>query len=88
LGSLRRSAASWGFKLRDWEPARNPVGLITATILSFPGSILALFVLDKLPDEVNIVNSAVSWSGVHWTMVMWPPPENPQARARLMAHEL
>jgi hypothetical protein len=42
----------------------------------------------KLTDEVNIANTATSWAGVHWTMVAWPLPESPTARARLMMHEL
>ncbi|HEY6945020.1 MAG TPA: hypothetical protein VI431_07750 [Candidatus Acidoferrum sp.] len=42
----------------------------------------------KLPDEVNIANTATSWAGVHWTMVEWPLPESPTVRARLMMHEL
>jgi len=42
----------------------------------------------KLPEEVNIANTATSWAGVHWTMVMWPLPESPTRRARLLMHEL
>jgi hypothetical protein len=42
----------------------------------------------KLRDEDNIANTALSWAGVHWTMVAWPLPENPTTRARLMMHEL
>src|SRR5579871_2587537 len=42
----------------------------------------------KLPDEIDIANTAIEWAGVHWTMVAWPLPETPIVRARLMAHEL
>jgi len=42
----------------------------------------------KLPEEVGIANTAVTWSGVQWTMVVWPVPEERQARVRLMTHEL
>ncbi len=42
----------------------------------------------NLPAEVNIANTAMSWAGVRWTMVTWPLPESPTARARLMMHEL
>jgi hypothetical protein len=42
----------------------------------------------KLPDEVNIANTATRWAGVKWTMIMWPLPEQRRARLRLMAHEL
>lgn len=40
-----------------------------------------------LPKEVGIANTAISWSGVRWTMVMWPLPENGESRGRLMMHE-
>lgn len=42
----------------------------------------------KLPDDIGIANTAVTWSGVQWTMVVWPMPEERQARVRLMTHEL
>ncbi|HYA98042.1 MAG TPA: hypothetical protein VEH49_08105, partial [Methylomirabilota bacterium] len=41
-----------------------------------------------LPPEVNVANTATVWAGVKWTMVMWPLPSSPTARARLMMHEL
>lgn len=42
----------------------------------------------KLPPEIGIANTAMTWAGVHWTMIMWPLPDNPTARSRLMMHEL
>lgn len=42
----------------------------------------------KLPPEINMANTAMNWAGVHWTMIMWPLPDSPTARARLMMHEL
>jgi hypothetical protein len=42
----------------------------------------------KLPDAENIGNTALRWAGVQWTMVMWPLPQNKNARLELMAHEL
>ncbi len=42
----------------------------------------------RLPDEENISNTATTWAGVKWTMVVWPLPEDALARARLMMHEL
>jgi len=41
----------------------------------------------KLPPNVMVANTSVDWAGVHWTMVMWPLPEDPDRRARLMMHE-
>ena len=41
----------------------------------------------KLPLKLNIANSDMNWAGVHWTMIEWPLPEEPEARARLMMHE-
>jgi len=29
----------------------------------------------------------VTWAGVEWTMVMWPPPQYKSPRMRLMLHE-
>jgi hypothetical protein len=42
----------------------------------------------RLPDEENMSNTATTWAGVKWTMVLWPLPEDALARARLMMHEL
>ena len=42
----------------------------------------------RLPEKELIANTSTRWAGVHWTMVMWPLPENKEARAKLMAHEL
>ena len=44
--------------------------------------------IGKLPDTINIANTAVEWAGVKWTMVVWPLPENKYDRASLMLHEL
>ncbi len=43
--------------------------------------------LGSWPKEENISNTAVTWAGVKWTMVMWPLPEEKQERGRLMMHE-
>lgn len=40
-----------------------------------------------LPEAVLIANTAVEWSGVHWTMVGWPLPEDRHSREKLMMHE-
>lgn len=42
----------------------------------------------ELPPEVNPANTAMSWAGTRWTMIIWPLPASPTARARLMMHEL
>ena len=42
----------------------------------------------RLPDKETVANTAYRWSGVYWTMVMWPLPATKTARLRLMAHEL
>jgi hypothetical protein len=41
----------------------------------------------KLPVEKNIANTAMDWSGVKWTMIIWPLPEDRYDRARIMVHE-
>jgi len=40
-----------------------------------------------LPPEVGIANTATTWAGVHWTMLMWPLPSGKYSRARLLMHE-
>jgi hypothetical protein len=42
----------------------------------------------SLPKNFPVANTAVQWSGTYWTMILWPLPTDPQARQRLMAHEL
>ena len=42
----------------------------------------------RLPDEINIANTATDWAGVKWTMMMLPLPEDAGRRAALLAHEM
>lgn len=42
----------------------------------------------RLPEKELIANTSTRWAGAHWTMLIWPLPENKEARAKLMAHEL
>ena len=43
----------------------------------------------RLANEVNPANTAVTWAGVKWTMVVWPwIPKDPAARSRLLLHEM
>jgi hypothetical protein len=41
-----------------------------------------------LPLDKNVANTAMEWSGVHWTQMLWPLPEEVSARDTLIAHEL
>ena len=42
-----------------------------------------------LPENENIANTATTWAGVKWTMIIWTSlGDTPAARARLMMHEL
>ena len=41
-----------------------------------------------LPADQNIANTAVEWSGVKWTQMLWPIPDDERLRATLMVHEL
>ncbi len=41
-----------------------------------------------LPAQETIANTAMSWAGVEWTMLVWPLPKDRHERLRLMAHEL
>lgn len=41
-----------------------------------------------LPNNVNIANTAINWSGKSWAMIMLPLPENKLERLDLLSHEL
>ncbi len=41
----------------------------------------------RIPNDVMIANTATEWSGVKWTMLMWPLPSDEDARKVLLAHE-
>lgn len=41
-----------------------------------------------LPTDQNIANTAVEWSGVRWTQMSWPLPDDVRQRETLIAHEL
>ncbi|MDE1156587.1 MAG: hypothetical protein PW735_12775 [Acidobacteriaceae bacterium] len=41
-----------------------------------------------LPADLPLANTAVEWKGKRWTMVLWPLPQDPLARNRLLAHEM
>ncbi len=44
--------------------------------------------IGEIPPEVMIANTATTWAGVHWTMVLWPSlSDDPQRRAEFIAHE-
>lgn len=56
----------------------------TAGILKQDGKIYS----GILPNEINIANTAISWNGRRWAMIMLPLPVNKQDRIDLLAHEL
>ncbi len=41
-----------------------------------------------LPKDQNVANTAADWSGVHWTQILWPLPDDQRQRDTLIAHEL
>lgn len=42
----------------------------------------------KLPNKINISNTAFDWNGKRWTMLMLPLPKNYKERLNLLTHEL
>lgn len=41
-----------------------------------------------IPPEVIVANTAMTWAGVHWSVLLWQLlPEDPQGRAEFIAHE-
>ena len=41
-----------------------------------------------LEEGAVIANTSVEWGGRRWTMLVWPLPEDPRDRGRLLAHEM
>jgi hypothetical protein len=41
-----------------------------------------------LPTSVNIASTPTQWSGVLWTQIIWPLPDDVSRRNALLAHEL
>lgn len=41
----------------------------------------------RLPEAVQIANTATEWSGTRWTMLMWPLPGEGRACGVILAHE-
>lgn len=41
-----------------------------------------------LPAEQNVANTAVDWSGVRWTQMLWPIADDERLRATIVMHEL
>jgi hypothetical protein len=42
----------------------------------------------SLPSSVNIANTPTQWSGVLWTQLIWPLPDDVSRRDTMLAHEL
>jgi hypothetical protein len=57
----------------------DAIGLLRADAGVFVG---------HLPADQNIANTAVEWSGVLWTQMLWPLPPEERERETLIAHEL
>lgn len=45
------------------------------------------FFIGRLPESINIANTAIGWDGKSWTMVMLPLPESKEERLSLLIHE-
>lgn len=56
----------------------------TAGILTLKGKIYT----GLLPNSINIANTAITWNGRSWAMIMLPLPRSKQERLDLMSHEL
>ncbi|MBX2970400.1 MAG: hypothetical protein KF803_13610 [Cyclobacteriaceae bacterium] len=42
----------------------------------------------KLPESVNIANTALTWGGKRWAMILLPLPDDKHSRLNLISHEL
>lgn len=45
------------------------------------------FYIGKLPDNINIANTAFDWNGKRWTIVALPLPDTKEERLNLLIHE-
>jgi hypothetical protein len=45
------------------------------------------FFIGRLPENINIANTAMDWRGKRWTMVSLPLPESKEDRLSLLIHE-
>src|SRR5690349_625099 len=41
----------------------------------------------QLPQDINIANTSIEWSGRRWTLVAWPLSDLRYSRGRLLMHE-
>jgi hypothetical protein len=46
----------------------------------------ALFV-GHVPDTLTVANTSLDWDGTHWIALLWPLPDDTDARGRLLMHE-
>jgi len=44
--------------------------------------------IGKLPKDINIANTSISWNGKRWAMILLPLSENRNERLNLITHEL
>jgi hypothetical protein len=58
---------------------RDPGGVLTPSDGLFTGI---------LPAAENIANTATPWSGLFWTEIAWPLPDDVRSRGLLIAHEM
>lgn len=89
--SDRDGGALWGVRLYGPMMFVEPASRFLATnqadahgALKPAGEIFT----GTLPPADAIANTAVSWSGVFWTQIMWPLTDDAAARDTLIAHEL
>jgi hypothetical protein len=85
------NGALWGVSLRGPMLLVDPA--TRSVFANQPGSEKQLeaegdIFVGKLPDRINVANTAVDWTGTKWTMIMLPLPQEKYRRAALMAHEM
>ena len=70
----------WILKTRDlFSNERDSAGVLSQESGLFIG---------KLPNDINIANTSVSWNGKRWAMILLPLSENRNERLNLITHEL
>lgn len=85
------NGALWGFSLCGPMLLVDPVTRLVVANQRDPDNQLksnGQSFVGKLPEQINIANTALDWSGTRWTMIVLPLPEANDRRVVLMAHEM
>jgi hypothetical protein len=86
----KESGKTWNYSLKGSLMLVNrDTRVIIANVSDNSGELIereTLFI-GRLPENINIANTAFDWNGKRWTMVALPLPETKEERLNLLIHE-